>query len=484
MALPVYSTSQIATYLTDTYWGLSGNIRHHFPVSPGGSISINMSSVSAAGQSLANSALQAWTMVSGINFQITNLAGAEITFTDTAASNPTGGSSWSLPSGAAIDGYVNVPASWLPSNGTTVDSYSFSTYMHEIGHALGLGHAGAYDGAASYQQNGSGSNHYLNDSWQASIMSYFSPSQNSYIAANWDYFGALTGVMTPMIADIAAIQDLYGVASNLRTGDTVYGVGSTAGGYYDTAITAKAAFTLVDNGGVDTINFSTETANQSVDLNGGAISSVGGLIGNMVIMTNTIIENFVSGAGADSIIGNAANNSIWGGAGQDSIHTGDGDDFVKGEQDSDTIRGGAGDDVLNGNGRGDMLFGEGGNDILRGGNSKDRLNGGDGDDILMGGIGRDKLIGGAGADTFVFKAGWAVDRVNDFEDNIDTIELHSSLWGGGLTIAQVISTYGASNVANNGNAGTHVELNFGGGDVLKIHGISDANLLLDDISII
>jgi hypothetical protein len=32
----------------------------------------------------------------------------------------------------------------------TIDSYSFQTYVHEIGHALGLGHGGPYNGSASY----------------------------------------------------------------------------------------------------------------------------------------------------------------------------------------------------------------------------------------------------------------------------------------------------------------------------------------------
>ncbi len=465
MVLPVYTTTQIAYYLTNTGWENGGAERHHFPVSPGGTLTVNIAALNAPGQFLAQTALQAWTMVSGINFQVTGLSTADIVFTENAASNPTGGSAWWSPGGESFDGVVNVPASWLTDYGTTVDSYSFLTYMHEIGHALGLDHAGDYSGVATYSQSGGGDNHYLNDSWQASIMSYFSPSQNSFIGANWDYFGTFTGVMTPMIADIAAIQDLYGTTGALRTGNTVYGQGSTAGGYYDTAITAQAAFTLVDNGGIDTIDFSNETANQTVDLHGGAISSVGGLTGNMVIMPGTVIENFISGSGNDTIKGNAADN------------------IIKAKGGTDTLHGLDGADILHGNGKNDILKGGDGDDILRGGSGHDVIWGGNGDDTLRGGTGRDKLIGGSGADTFVFKAGWKVDVIRDFEDNVDTIKLDSTLWGGGaMSESVIIANYG-SVVANPASAGSHVELNFGSGDILKIFGTSNTADLLDDITI-
>ncbi len=462
--LPTYTNDQISDFLVYNWLGGAS-----FNIGAARVITVNITALTAAGQQLATWALEAWSMVTGITFnQVTGSAG--ITFDDNQSGAFAGPSSYSGQGGTIYSSTVNVGTGWLSSYGTGIDSYSFQTYMHEIGHAMGLDHAGNYNGSADYRTDSTqpGDNHYLNDSWQATVMSYF--SQGTAGTGSYNY------LLTPMIADILAMQTLYGTAGTLRTGDTTYGEGSNAGGYYDSNLGATASFTIIDDGGYDKIKFSSVTADMRVNLNPETISDVGGLVGNMIIMRDTIIETFISGSGNDDITGNIANNVLWGGGGND---------VIRGDFGNDIIRGGTGNDVLNGNRKHDMLIGEGGNDILRGGGGRDRLDGGAGNDRLEGGIGRDKLVGGTGNDTFVFKQGWAVDRVSDFEDNVDTIELHSSLWGGGaMTVAQLIATYGTGNVANNGNGGQHVELDFGNGDILKIHGITDVNALLNDITLI
>jgi len=461
--LPTYTYDQISNFLVYNWLGGAS-----FNTGPTNTITVNITALTSAGQQLATWALQAWTMVTGITFnQVTGVAG--ITFDDNQSGAFAGPSSYTQ-GGTINSSSVNISTSWIGNYGTGIDSYSFQTYMHEIGHALGLDHAGNYNGTATYRTDSTqtGDNHYLNDNWQATVMSYFDQSEAGTGSYNY--------LLTPMIADLLAMQTLYGTAGTLRTGDTTYGVGSTAGGYYDGNLGATASFTIIDEGGVDTINFSNTSADQRVNLNAETISDVGGLIGNMIIMRGTVIENFISGSGADNILGNSANNSLWGHGGND---------FLKGVFGNDKIWGDAGNDIIYGGSHHDTLRGGIGNDTLYGGSGRDILRGGAGNDRLEGGTGRDKLIGGAGADTFVFKAGWLMDEVRDFEDNVDTLELDSALWGGGaMTVTNLISTYGTSNVANNGNASTHVELDFGGGNIFKIFGISDASLLLDDITIV
>ncbi len=473
--MPTWTYDQIADFMVN-YW-LDGA---SFNIGAARTITVDITALNAPGQFLAEAALDAWTAVTGISFLATS-GSAQITFDDNEPGAFGGPDSWSGAGGTIYSSIVNVNASWISGEGS-IDSYAFVAYMHEIGHALGIYHSGPYNGdGVFWAHDGSGSNIYLNDSWQVSVMSYFDQQETG--------MGSLRYPLTPMIADILAMQVLYGTAGNLRLGDTTYGTGSNSGDFYDGLLNAGRAFTIIDDGGIDTIDFSGVSAAQTVNLKPESISDVGGLVGNMIIMRDTIIENFFSGSGNDDILGNIAANEIRGSGGNDIINGRGGADLLYGGNGTDTLRGANGNDTLKGNGKNDTLYGDNGNDILRGGGGDDildggsgwdKLGGGNGNDTLSGGKGRDKLKGGAGEDTFVFKNGWGVDKIRDFEDNIDTIQLDEALWGGGLTIQQVLDTYGA--VAVSGGGTSYVELDFGAGGVLKVFGITDPNALLDDIS--
>ena len=66
-----------------------------------------------------------------------SIAYAKITFDD----NEEGAFATFVQSGGrTLSSFVNVSTDWLEAYGTGVGSYSFQTYVHEIGHALGLGH--------------------------------------------------------------------------------------------------------------------------------------------------------------------------------------------------------------------------------------------------------------------------------------------------------------------------------------------------------
>jgi uncharacterized surface protein with fasciclin (FAS1) repeats len=105
------------------------------------------------------------------------------------------------------------------------------------------------------------------------------------------------------------------------------------------------------------------------------------------------------------------------------IATGADRDFVDANGGADLVFLGSGDDVgLGGTGR-DVLHGAAGNDTLQGDAEADILFAGAGADRIAGGTGNDFLRGGAGDDVFVFGADGGHDRISDFRNGHDRIDL-------------------------------------------------------------
>jgi Ca2+-binding RTX toxin-like protein len=344
--LEAYTNDQIAEFLQSGYWVGNGQTARHWNVTDGGTITVNMVGLTADGQTLARAALQLWSDLTGINFNEV-LSGGSLVFDDDqdgafATSNVSGG--------LILSAAVNVSTAWLGSYGTNLDGYSFQTYIHEIGHALGLGHAGPYNGSADYGVDAG----YLNDSWQATVMSYFSQTENTYVDASFAW------VVSPQTADIVAIQNMYGLASSIRPGNTVYGFNSTAGNaiYDATSFTQVTSYTIVDTGGTDTMDYSGSRANQTLDLRAEHFSSLQGGTGNVGIARGTVIENAIGGTGNDTLIGNAAANRLTGGTGNDTFYASGGSDVLDGGGDTDLVifTGQSGDYTISVNGAGNTVL--------------------------------------------------------------------------------------------------------------------------------
>ena len=315
--LPLFNNDQIADQLLNGYWGGPAGA-HTFDVGPGGTISVNVSALTTEGQFLAREALNLWSDVLGVTFNEV-ASGAQIVFDD---DQDGAFASVSRVNGNITLAEVNVSEAWLANSGTTLDSYSFQTFIHEIGHALGLGHGGNYNSTADYFQDAS----YLNDAWVTTVMSYFDQRENSYFG---DLGYSRVYSITPRGADIVAIQTAYGVATTTRTDDTIYGVGNTSGrAVYGVGPEATngagnlLGFTIIDHGGNDTLDYSSFGSAQYINLNAETFSNVGGSVGNMSIARGTIIENAIGGSGGDTLIGNDVANILTGGLGNDIIDGG------------------------------------------------------------------------------------------------------------------------------------------------------------------
>ncbi len=105
-----------------------------------------------------------------------------------------------------------------------------------------------------------------------------------------------------------------------------------------------------------------------------------------------------------------------------------------------------------------------------GGDGADFIEGSSGRNRIDGGAGSDELLSGTGADVFVFSAGNDHDDIIGFsEAQGDRLELDDAIWtstAGTLSAAQVLAQFGSVNAAGN------LELDFGGGDVIELRGVT------------
>lgn len=233
------------------------------------------------------------------------------------------------------------------------------------------------------------------------------------------------------------------------TGDTGF-VSDARLDFYGSANTTHDVYTFTDdfamlrnlqtgrrviddtNGGVDWLNFAAVSGTLSVNMAAGGAVRVNGTILATFATNTTDFERLQAGDGADILVGNALANMIYGGRGNDRINGGSG---------------------------ADRLFGEIGNDAL------------------IGGAGNDIMGGGRGSDVFIFNRGFGVDRIIDWIDNQDTLHLDDAIWSGGMTVAQVLSSFGKV-------VGGSVVLEFAPSMTVTLQGFANLTALRDDITII
>lgn len=327
----------------------------------------------ATEQSWFVAGLALWSAVANIKFvQTTNSAAAGITFHRT---NDNGSYTYAIfnpgyngcVTGGTVLGSMVVASVNIDTTGTSFGpinslasqgGFTIENLLHEEGHALGLGHAGPYNGGV----NATTQQYSPYDTRQWSLMSYIDPT--TYPTAYYKQYTSYANYngaqpTTPQMLDIQAIQRLYGVPTTTPLdGGEVFGFNCNITGairpFFDFTQNTKPVITIWDKGTGNTLDLSGFTGTASVNLNPGTFSSTNGMKNNIGIASGTRIDRLVCTSGGTSVTCNDDSDSVIGGNG------------------NDTIRGGAGNDTLNG---------------------------GNGNDVLSGGLGTNYLNGGMGTDT-------------------------------------------------------------------------------------
>lgn len=420
------------------------------------------------------------------NLTFTELAGGagDLRFAETGATetahaytptaHPAGGDVW-FSGGGKFD---------QPVRG----DYAFATFLHEIGHALGLKHGHEADGYGALTS--------AHDSMEFSVMTY-----RAYVGASLGagYANELYGfAQSFMMYDIAALQHMYGANYGTNSGNTVYKWGPDSGQTFVNGAGQlnpggnRLFLTIWDGGGTDSYDLSGYNTAVTIDLRPGAWTRTSqtqtvdlgtghyarGNIANALLHrgnTASLIENAIGGSANDVLTGNQAANRLDGRGGADSMTGGAGNDvFVIGSVGEKVVEasGGGTDTVesavsytlasyvenlkLTGtgaiNGTGNGLA-----NALTGNAAANRLNGGSGNDVMNGGGGNDVFVVGSTGDKVVEVSGGGSDTVESavsyaLGSYVEKLKLTGTgaINGNGNSLANVVTGNAAANALNGG----------------------------------
>jgi serralysin len=253
-------------------------------------------------------------------------------------------------------------------------SYAGHTYLHELGHAVGLKHG--------HESGNFGEMTYDHDAMEYTVMTY-----RSFVGDDITGYdnGSESYAQTLMRYDILALQHLYGTNYSYHSNDSVYTFDSASGRMFVNGagqrddMGNKIFRTVWDGGGHDTYDLSNYTVATKIDL-----SPEGG------------VRIFDTDSTQLAHLGYTVDGPKWASLNVYNAFNGDKRSLIEN---------------ASGGSAGDQLIGNGLDNILHGNPGEDWLLGNEGNDSLVGGGGNDRIEGGEGAGDIAIAGGMTTDWI-------------------------------------------------------------------------